>query len=145
MRFESNSIFKVFYTFKITLSYTETYSMKHSWVLQVSKFVLLSESHWNRELKLESIFTDVESVIFLLLVLLTCIGYLFIAEMHIWGIYVQKSLLSCSCTVFEIWTYSFSTHIWRNHDNMVFFFTFYIYLTCWQPECNGICVSPFTY
>lgn len=45
MRFKSNSIFQVFHTLKITLSYTETYSMKYSWVIQTCKFVPLSESH----------------------------------------------------------------------------------------------------
>lgn len=126
MRFKSNSIFKVFCTYEFSLSYTETYSMKHSWVLQASKFIPLSESHWNRELRLESIFTNVESVTFFIIIiniagmywiLIYCINaYL--------CIYVQKLLLGCSCTVFEIWTYFFSTHTWRNHDNMVFLLLF---------------------
>lgn len=64
INFKSSSIFKTYYILKITENTLETYSMKHSHILGVSKAIPPSESHCNGELGLESIFTDGENVIF---------------------------------------------------------------------------------
>lgn len=140
MRFKRNSIFKVFYTHKITLSYTKTYSVKHSWVLQVSKFVPLSESHWNRELRLE----------FFLHMWKVLSFFISIADLYWILIYCINAYLRHLCgKVVRLFLYSFwnidlfllQSHMKKSHDNMVFLLLFYSYLTCCQPECNRICVS----